>query len=62
MQRSPGAACVRPCTGTAAGPGSARAVISLCVGSWGSGKGDDALAWAGGSCPDVPAPLGQWVV
>lgn len=62
MQRSPGAAGGSPCPGTGAGLGSAWAVTSLSAGSWGSGKGDDTLAWAGGSCPDAPTLFWQWAV
>lgn len=62
VQQSPSAAGGSPCPGTGAGPGSAQAVTSLSVGSWGSRKGDDALAWAGGSCPDAPALFWQWAV
>lgn len=62
VQQSPGTVCGSPSTDTAAGPGSAQAVTSLSVGSWSSGKGDDALVWAGGSCTDSLALFWQWLV
>lgn len=59
MQQSSSAAGGSPCIGVGAGPGSAWAVTDLGVGSWGSGKEDDALACAGGPALMHPLCLGN---
>lgn len=49
MQQSPGIVGGSLCPGAETGLGFAWTVSSISMGSWSSGKGDDALAWTGGS-------------
>lgn len=49
MQESPGTVGGSLCPGAESGLGFAWTASTLSMGSWSSGKGDDALAWTGGS-------------